>query len=78
MSTCRTASSFKRKHERAGQAARFHAEGSGLHELAALVAEDGFTVVKMEEMPSPCFSVFPGASFVRIYKRSDAQAIREG
>jgi ubiquinone/menaquinone biosynthesis C-methylase UbiE len=69
---------FKPKQERAGQAARFHAGGSGLHELAALVSEAGFSVVDMEEMPPPRYSVFPGAGFVRAYKSSDAHAIREG
>jgi hypothetical protein len=59
---------FKRKQERAGRAVRFHAGGSGLHELAALVADAGFAEVEMEEMPPLRFSVFPGAGFVRAYK----------
>jgi ubiquinone/menaquinone biosynthesis C-methylase UbiE len=63
---------FKRKQERAGQAARFHAGGSGLHELAALVSDAGFAQVEMEEMQPPRFSAFPGAGFVRAYKSSDA------
>jgi len=61
---------FTRKQERVGQAARFHAGGSGLHELAALVADAGFTQVEMEQMKSPRLSAFPGAGFVRAYKSS--------
>jgi SAM-dependent methyltransferase len=41
---------FKRKQERAGPAARFHAGGSSLHELAALVSEAGFSQVEIEEI----------------------------
>ncbi|MBC8075174.1 MAG: methyltransferase domain-containing protein, partial [Chloroflexales bacterium] len=66
---------FKHKQERAGRAARFHAGGSGLHELATLVSDAGFGQVETEEMPAPRFSAFPGAGFVRAYKRSDAGAI---
>ena len=61
---------FTRKQERAGQAARFHAGGSSLHELAALVADAGFTQVETEEMRPPRFSAFPGAGFVRASKSS--------
>jgi len=59
---------FTRKQERAGQAARFHAGGSSLHELAALVADAGFTQVETEQMQPPRFSAFPGASLVRASK----------
>jgi len=59
---------FTRKQERVGQAARFHAGGSGLHELAALVADAGFTQVETEQMQPPRFSAFPGAGFVRASK----------
>jgi ubiquinone/menaquinone biosynthesis C-methylase UbiE len=68
---------FKRKQERAGQAAHFHAGGSGLHELAALVSDAGFSQVEIEEMRPARFSAFPGAGFVRAYKSSDACAIKE-
>jgi ubiquinone/menaquinone biosynthesis C-methylase UbiE len=67
---------FTRKQERVGLAARFHAGGSNLHELAALVADAGFAQVEMEEMRPPRFSAFPGAGFVRAYKSSDASAIK--
>ncbi len=59
---------FTRKQDRAGQAARFHAGGSGLPELAALVADAGFAQVETEQMRPPRFSAFPGAGFVRASK----------
>jgi ubiquinone/menaquinone biosynthesis C-methylase UbiE len=69
---------FTRKQERSGLATRFHAGGSNLPELAALVADAGFVQVDMEEMQSPRFSAFPGAGFVRAVKSADAGAIKEG
>jgi ubiquinone/menaquinone biosynthesis C-methylase UbiE len=59
---------FTRKQERQGRAARFHAGGSSVHELAMLVQEAGFSQVDTEEMASPRFSAFPGAGFIRAYK----------
>ena len=59
---------FKRKQERQGQAAHFHAGGSSIQDLATLVKEVGFSQVETEEMRPSRFSVFPGASFVRAYK----------
>ena len=59
---------FKRKQERQGQAARFHAGGSDMQDLAALVKDAGFSEVETEEMRPPRFSAFPGAGFVRAYK----------
>jgi ubiquinone/menaquinone biosynthesis C-methylase UbiE len=67
---------FTRKQERSGLAARFHAGGSSLSELAALVAEAGFVQVDMEEMRPSRFSAFPGAGFVRAYKSADTGAIK--
>jgi ubiquinone/menaquinone biosynthesis C-methylase UbiE len=67
---------FTRKQERVGRAARFHAGGSSLHALAALVADAGFAQVVMEEMRQPCFSAFPGAGFVRAVKSADACVIK--
>jgi ubiquinone/menaquinone biosynthesis C-methylase UbiE len=58
---------FTRKQDRAGRAARFHAGGSSLHDLATLVAEAGFSGVETEEMRSPRFSAFPGAGIVRAH-----------
>jgi ubiquinone/menaquinone biosynthesis C-methylase UbiE len=59
---------FKRKQERAGLAARFHAGGSSMQELATLVKEAGFEQLEIEEMWPPRFSAFPGAGFVRAHK----------
>jgi ubiquinone/menaquinone biosynthesis C-methylase UbiE len=59
---------FKRKQERQGKAARFHAGGSSMHDLAALVSDAGFSVVETEEMRPPRFSAFPGAVFVNAHK----------
>jgi ubiquinone/menaquinone biosynthesis C-methylase UbiE len=69
---------FTRKQERTGPAARFHAGGSSLPELAALVANAGFVQVDMEELRPPRFSAFPGAGFVKAYKSADTGAIKEG
>ena len=59
---------FTRPKDRQGQAARFHAGGSSLSELAALVEEAGFSQVETEEMRPLRFSAFPGAGLVRAYK----------
>jgi len=59
---------FKRKQERTGQAARFHAGGSSMQDLAAMVSDAGFSEVETEEMRPPRFSAFPGAGFVRAHK----------
>ncbi len=55
---------FKSKKERQGQATRFHAGGSSIHDLVALVKDAGFSQVETEEMRAPRFSAFPGAGFV--------------
>ncbi len=60
---------FKHKKERTGQAARHHAGGSRLNDLAALVTDAGFERVEMEEMPSTGSSTFPGVGFVLASKR---------
>lgn len=59
---------FTHKQDRKGRAARFHAGGSRLSDLVALVEEAGFVCVEYEEMQPPRFSAFPGASFVRACK----------
>src|SRR6266566_3471495 len=61
---------FKRKQERQGRAARFHAGGSSIQDLAALASDAGFSEVETEEMQPPRFSAFPGAGFVQAYKSS--------
>jgi ubiquinone/menaquinone biosynthesis C-methylase UbiE len=68
---------FKGKQERSGQAARFHAGGSSLHELAVLVSDAGLSQVEMEEMPPARFSAFAGAGFVRAYKSSKEWANKQ-
>jgi ubiquinone/menaquinone biosynthesis C-methylase UbiE len=59
---------FTRKQDRAGQAARFHAGGSSLQDLIALVQDAGFDQVETEEMRPPRFSGFPGAGLVGAHK----------
>jgi SAM-dependent methyltransferase len=59
---------FTRKQERTGQAARFHAGGSSMEELAALVSDAGFSEVDTEKMRPLRFSAFPGAGLVRAHK----------
>jgi ubiquinone/menaquinone biosynthesis C-methylase UbiE len=59
---------FKHKKERQGQAARFHAGGSRMQDLAALLKEAGFEHLETEEMRPPRFSAFPGAGIVRAHK----------
>jgi SAM-dependent methyltransferase len=56
---------FPRKQDRQGRAARFHAGGSDMRDLAALVRDAGFAEVKFEETRPRRFSAFPGAGFVR-------------
>ncbi|MDQ2713358.1 MAG: methyltransferase domain-containing protein [Chloroflexota bacterium] len=59
---------FKHKKERKGRAVRFHAGGSSIQDLAALVKDAGFEAVETEEMQPPRFSAFPGAGIVRAHK----------
>ncbi len=59
---------FKRKQERQGRAARFHAGGSSIQDLATMVSDAGFSEVEIEEMQPSRFSAFPGAGLVRAYK----------
>ena len=60
---------FTRKQDRQGQAARFHAGGSSLQDLAALVKDAGFEQVEMEQMQPLRFSAFPGAGIISARKR---------
>ncbi|GCE09318.1 class I SAM-dependent methyltransferase [Dictyobacter aurantiacus] len=59
---------FKHKQDRASLAANFHAGGSRLQDLEALLKEAGFDQLATEEMSPSSFSSFPGASIVRAYK----------
>jgi ubiquinone/menaquinone biosynthesis C-methylase UbiE len=62
---------FTHHSDRSGRAARFHAGGSRLPDLAALVSEAGFVQVETEEMPQARSSAFPGAGFVWASRKSD-------
>jgi ubiquinone/menaquinone biosynthesis C-methylase UbiE len=59
---------FKQRKERQGQAAQFHAGGSGIQDLVALINDAGFSLVETEEMLPLRFSAFPGAGFIRAQK----------
>jgi ubiquinone/menaquinone biosynthesis C-methylase UbiE len=59
---------FKPKKERKGQAARFHAGGSSMQDLASMVSNAGFELLDTEEMQPSRFSAFPGAGIVRAQK----------
>lgn len=69
---------FKRPRERQNQSARFHAGGSSIQDLAALVMQAGFSQVESEERSLPGSSVFPGAGFVRADKSEYAIAHEQG
>ncbi|HEY7779803.1 MAG TPA: methyltransferase domain-containing protein [Ktedonobacterales bacterium] len=55
---------FPRQRDRQGRVARFHAGGSDLDDLTALVTEAGFSQVETEALRPGRFSAFPGAGFV--------------
>ena len=59
---------FKPRKERQGQAARFHAGGSSMRDLAAMISDVGFEQLEMEEIRPSRFSAFPGAGFIRAHK----------
>ena len=59
---------FKHKKERKGQAARFHAGGSSMQDLAVMISDAGFEQLEMEEMLPLRFTAFPGAGFIRAHK----------
>jgi ubiquinone/menaquinone biosynthesis C-methylase UbiE len=58
-----------RNQDRTGQAARFHAGGSRLEDLVALVQDVGFQRLETEEVAPARHSAFPGAGILRGYKR---------
>jgi ubiquinone/menaquinone biosynthesis C-methylase UbiE len=59
---------FVRKQDRTGRAARFHAGGSSVVEVAGLLADTGFDNITTEALPPKRFSAFPGACVVLAYK----------
>jgi ubiquinone/menaquinone biosynthesis C-methylase UbiE len=68
---------FTPKQGRTGQAPRFHAGGSSVDDLAALIRDAGFEALETEEMRPPRFSAFPGAGIVRAQKSPNGRAIGE-
>jgi ubiquinone/menaquinone biosynthesis C-methylase UbiE len=66
---CLVLADFTPRRERQGRAARFHAGGSAVPELVALVEDAGFHPVDTEEVLPVRFSAFPGAGLVRARKR---------
>jgi ubiquinone/menaquinone biosynthesis C-methylase UbiE len=59
---------FTRKQDRQGAAARFHAGGSAMDELVALITAAGYVEVAAEAMRPRRFSAFPGAGIVTAKK----------
>jgi ubiquinone/menaquinone biosynthesis C-methylase UbiE len=59
---------FTHRSDRQGQAARFHAGGSSIQDLVALIKDAGFEHRETVEMRPPRFSAFPGAGIVCAYK----------
>lgn len=55
---------FMSKRQRQGRSRRFHAGGSDLQSLVALVQDAGLECLETEVMRPARFSAFPGASFV--------------
>jgi ubiquinone/menaquinone biosynthesis C-methylase UbiE len=64
---------FTRKQDRSGLAACFHAGGSSLQDLAALVRDAGFERLETAEVSAPRFSAFPGAGLIRAYQCASAR-----
>lgn len=60
---------FTGKQDRTGQAVRFHAGGSRLEDLVALVQDAGFERLETEEVAPVHHSAFPGAGILRAYRR---------
>ena len=65
---CLVITDFMRKQDRQGLAARFHAGGSSMHDLIALVKDAGFSQVQTEEMRPSRFSIFPGVGIIQADK----------
>ncbi len=55
---------FVRKQDRVGRATGFHAGGSSVPDLVALVTAAGFSQVETADLPPVRFSAFPGTGFV--------------
>lgn len=66
---CLVLADFNSKQEREGRAARFHAGGSELHDVVALLTDAGLRCVDVETIAPRRVGAFPGAGLVRAYKR---------
>lgn len=56
---------FTHRTDRVGRAAHFHAGGSRIHDLVALLKDTGFTIAETEEVQPRRFSAFPGAAIIQ-------------
>jgi ubiquinone/menaquinone biosynthesis C-methylase UbiE len=68
---------FTPRQGRTGRAARFHAGGSSVDDLAALVRDAGFEALETDEIRPPRFSTFPGAGIVRAQRSPNERATGE-
>lgn len=65
---------FTHKADRAGRAASFHAGGSRVPDLVALLKEAGFERLEIEEVPPARSSSFPGVGFICAYKSAQEES----
>jgi len=62
---------FTHKAERSGRATSFHAGGSRVPDLVALLKEAGFDRLETEEVPPTRSSSFPGVGFISAFKSTE-------
>jgi ubiquinone/menaquinone biosynthesis C-methylase UbiE len=65
---------FTHKADRAGRATSFHAGGSRVHDLVALLKEAGFERLGTEEVPPARSSSFPGVGFICAFKSAEEES----
>jgi ubiquinone/menaquinone biosynthesis C-methylase UbiE len=65
---------FTHKADRAGQATSFHAGGSRVPDLVALLKEAGFDRLETEEVPPARSSSFPGVGFICAFKSAEEES----
>lgn len=66
---------FTHKADRAGRATSFHAGGSRVQDLVALLKEAGFDLLETEEVPPVRSSSFPGVGFVSASKSGREESL---
>jgi len=66
---------FTHKADRAGRATSFHAGGSRVHDLVALLKEAGFDRLETEEVPPVRSSSFPGVGFICAFKSAEEESL---